>query len=283
MSHYYYKDGSHAYQVEKKNGKIDKPNIADARRLKLIPSVTTVLGILAAPELERWKINQVLDTAYGFISTWVKSLPNRLISTQELIQKIEPKACFSAKTMSNAFKKADKAREWGDCLHAYMESLCLNMQCGAEQKLGYSLIPQETKESIKRHFLTQIKEVVASEQPLACEESGIAGTPDLVCYLKDGRLCIYDFKNQWSKGKKEFGYYEKYWMQPAAYAKVVKADCLRILMVSRDEPGKVEMREISGQDMIDFQVMYKACVIMFNMRKKLRKHTYEEVEELDND
>src|SRR5512143_1596429 len=56
------KDGEPVYQVPNvsKPGEFRPTNLRDAKRLGLVPSVTTILSILAKPQLERWKQQQVL-------------------------------------------------------------------------------------------------------------------------------------------------------------------------------------------------------------------------------
>lgn len=58
-SHYYYPNGTPAYEIAKKSGVgMKKPNITDARELGLLPSVTTILKVLSKPALEQWKMEQ---------------------------------------------------------------------------------------------------------------------------------------------------------------------------------------------------------------------------------
>jgi len=60
-SHWYHVDGRPCYELPKKDGSGTKtPTLADARKLSLLPSVTTILKILAKPALERWKIEQAV-------------------------------------------------------------------------------------------------------------------------------------------------------------------------------------------------------------------------------
>jgi (2R)-ethylmalonyl-CoA mutase len=51
-SHWYSQDGSPAYRIIGKNGKERNTNVRDARELNLVPSVTTVLGLVAKPGLD---------------------------------------------------------------------------------------------------------------------------------------------------------------------------------------------------------------------------------------
>ena len=61
--HWYDKSGAPAYTVIGKNGKERNTTLRDAREHGLVPSVTTILRTAAAPQLEKWKRDQVLMAA----------------------------------------------------------------------------------------------------------------------------------------------------------------------------------------------------------------------------
>lgn len=63
--HWYKRDGTPAYTQPNKSkpGETRNTTIRDARKLDLVPSVTTVLNVAAKPGLEAWKRNQVLMSA----------------------------------------------------------------------------------------------------------------------------------------------------------------------------------------------------------------------------
>ena len=65
MGHWYTKDGTPMYTVPKADGSGDRDTtLRDARKLGLLPSVTTITKALAAPALEAWKTRQALEAAY---------------------------------------------------------------------------------------------------------------------------------------------------------------------------------------------------------------------------
>ncbi len=61
--HWYAADGSPAYRIIGKNGKERNTTVKDARERNLVPSVTTVLGLVAKPGLNTWLQQQVLLAA----------------------------------------------------------------------------------------------------------------------------------------------------------------------------------------------------------------------------
>ena len=61
--HWYDKDGNPQYTIIGANGKERDTTLRDARKLNLVPSVTTIMRIAAAPGLDLWKQQQVLKAA----------------------------------------------------------------------------------------------------------------------------------------------------------------------------------------------------------------------------
>ena len=57
--HWYDRNGTPAYSVIAKNGVPRPTTLRDARKLNLVPSVTTILNVAAKPALEAWKLNQI--------------------------------------------------------------------------------------------------------------------------------------------------------------------------------------------------------------------------------
>lgn len=56
--HWYDRGGRPAYEVAKVNGGMRATTLADARKLGLQPSVTTVLQVIDKPQLTAWKVRQ---------------------------------------------------------------------------------------------------------------------------------------------------------------------------------------------------------------------------------
>ena len=61
--HWYRKDGGPQYTVKAKDGSDRPTTLRDARKMDLVPSVTTILKIAAKPGLEAWKQEQMLLAA----------------------------------------------------------------------------------------------------------------------------------------------------------------------------------------------------------------------------
>ena len=84
-SHYYNRDGTPAYEqpCKSKPGTMRPTTLADARKLDLVPSVTTVLDIVYEYGLENWKKNQIVEAAWEFQSdnipkdVWLSKVLNK--------------------------------------------------------------------------------------------------------------------------------------------------------------------------------------------------------------
>ena len=61
--HWYDKEGEPAYTIIGANGKERNTTLRDAKSLGLVPSVTTIIGMIGKPALENWKINQALEAS----------------------------------------------------------------------------------------------------------------------------------------------------------------------------------------------------------------------------
>ena len=62
-NHWYDKNGQPAYTVEAKDGTQRPTTLRDARKLGLVPSVTTILKVAAKPGLQAWMDKQLLMAA----------------------------------------------------------------------------------------------------------------------------------------------------------------------------------------------------------------------------
>jgi hypothetical protein len=61
--HWYTRKGEPAYTVKSRDGTNRPATLRDARKLGLVPSVTTIIKCAAAPALERWRRDQMMQAA----------------------------------------------------------------------------------------------------------------------------------------------------------------------------------------------------------------------------
>lgn len=105
--HWYTKDGRPAYEQPNasKPGQMRPTTLRDARKLDLVPSVTTILNIAAKPQLERWKLNQVMMAALTLPPIDGESLKD-----------------FESRIWEDANQQSNDARDKGTEIHGYIES-----------------------------------------------------------------------------------------------------------------------------------------------------------------
>jgi len=102
--HWYEPDGKSAYTITGKNG-VERPTtLRDARKLGLVPSVTTIIAAANAPALVEWKINQAILSA--------------LTATRG---EEETEDDFVSRIKSDAKEQAKKAAERGTLIHSWVQ------------------------------------------------------------------------------------------------------------------------------------------------------------------
>lgn len=101
---WYELDGTPRYTIVGANGKERPTTIRDARKLNLVPSVTTILRQAAAPGLERWKIGNAIMSALTLTRREGES-------DEDYIDRI----------VRDSNEQAAKARDKGTAIHGAIE------------------------------------------------------------------------------------------------------------------------------------------------------------------
>lgn len=191
-AHWYDTRGNAMHEVARADGDgMRATTLADARKLNLLPSVTTVLSILAKPELERWKLETMLESA---------------LTTPRL--EGEDLHAFATRIDAERERVTQLACDFGTRLHSLCEAYAADPACVVAEEL------QPYRPHIQSFFENNVSEVVASERSVV--GVGYAGRIDLLARNKDKRLTLFDFKTQkYRKGKAS--YWDTYLWQLAAY------------------------------------------------------------------
>ena len=209
--HWYTKDGEPMYTIVGANGVERNTTLRDARSLGLVPSVTTVIGLVAKPFLENWKIDQALKSAIYLEK-----------------EDDESDEDFFYRCKQDSKKVGVEAAEQGTKIHALIEKGFL----GKSKNKTYKVI---------KEFLD---ETFPDEEWLAedsfCAESGYGGKIDL--YSNSG--IFVDFKTKVNiKGKNPARLtYDDHGMQLSAYAQGCGFDSIinveRVsIFVDREDPA----------------------------------------------
>ena len=230
MAHWYQPDGTLIAQVPfkdvKRAGEMKDTTLRDARELRLLPSVTTVLQLLDKPQLSRWKQEQALEAVFSGLAH----------SKQEAIDHVD--------------KIGTDAADLGTAIH-YGVSCGLG---GVEPFYGSILVRQVVR-PIVEGFMNQWYPVSGlrcdkSEHTVVHSELGYAGTIDFLGWL-NGVPIIGDFKTrdftELDESRKSAFWYDEYPLQLAGYDLALEDPALArerwSFVISRQVPGLVAARK----------------------------------------
>lgn len=222
MTHFYL-DGKPYYTVIGANGKERPTNLRDARKVNAQIGVTSVIGVLDKPGLNRWSLNRLLEVVEKNI---------HLIGGSEDWQKI---------LLSISEGRNSEYSRQGKVIHDALENYFID-----------GTVSEDTKK-----FVLPTVELLESLYPNAIYESeksfshpdGFGGCIDLIIHTADGKILV-DFKSKNKSGLSKADCTDDHCMQLAAYALAeeyhsVQIDneptviaCMNIL-ISVTNPGEI--------------------------------------------
>ena len=191
--HWYARDGEPMYTIIGANGKERNTTLRDAKSLGLVPSVTTILGMVAKPALENWKLTQAIKASVD-------------LDRGEQ----EPFDSFAYRCKNEAKQIGLKAAKQGTKIHAQIEKGFL----GKAKTKPYKLIKAWLDENFPN------EDWIAEDS--FCAEQGYGGKIDLYC--KSG--IFVDFKTKDNLEGKDPAklVYDEHGMQLSAYAQGCQVD-----------------------------------------------------------
>jgi hypothetical protein len=214
-THWYAADGSPAYRIKGANGKERNTTVRDARSLGLVPSVTTVLGLVAKPGLSNWLQQQVLLAALTLPRIDGESEENWL-----------------QRVMTDSKSTGRDAMDRGTQMHGVLERFYRG------EKDEYPVYVDQVDASIRIHF--------GHDQTWEAERSfahgGFGGKVDLIA-----ENIVIDFKSKDTLDKVE-PYHEQI-MQLAAYRQGLGKPTARCANVYFTAAGDVKLIEHSEDDL----------------------------------
>lgn len=228
--HWYGRDGTPQYTVTAKNGNQRATTLADARKMNLVPSVTTIIKSAASPGLEAWKLNQMLLAALTLPR--IDGEPE-----EELVQRI----------VKDSKEHAKMAAERGSAVHTAIENMYSGVMYAeyAEHQAGVY------REIEAVYGITEFQ----PEKAFA-HELGFGGKVDLFT-SQDGGVVIDIKTKEFSDPAKVQGF-DEHMMQLAAYRMgldLPDARCANVF-VSVTVPGLVVVKEWSQEDLARGWLMF---------------------------
>jgi len=228
--HWYNQDGSPQYTVKAKDGSERATTLKDARKMDLVPSVTTILKTTAKPGLDVWKNEQLLLAAL--------TLPR---------QPNEPEKDFIRRIIHDSKETAKNAAEAGTRIHESIEAYFRG-----NHNVEHLELAKDFNIKIFNHFNTYPLQKWIPEASFS-HPLGFGGKIDLYTeaddYAKSG--IVIDIKTkEFDKDEKVEGY-DEHLLQLAAYRHGIGlpyARCANVF-VSRNNVGVMKIIEWSEEDL----------------------------------
>jgi len=222
MSHWYDKNGDPMYTIRGANGKIRATTLRDARKLNLVPSVTTVMSVEDKPGLLIWKQNQILkaciECPYDEETYEEDFWKRKIITESELIGK----------------KAADRGTEIHNALEHYYLTGEVN------EKESKFIVP------VIEFMTDRFPNVDWIPEGSFTSPYGFGGKVDMHSKGKEGQLpIVLDYKTKDTDNRKKMIAYDQHHMQTAAYAfgfEIQDAERFN-LFISTHIPGMFELTE----------------------------------------
>ncbi len=247
MSHWYNKAGEAVFEVPKVKGGMRKTTIADARKMGLYPSVTTVLGILDKPQLGDWKLEQMALAAFNSPANGS-----------------EPFEVYHQHLLTKAFEQVSDAADLGTAIHAALEAHFK----GQPIEAGMDTYVEPVARLIDREGIA----FTEHELRLVNAQIGYAGTTDAVI-SKAGQTGILDFKSRKTKPGIACTPWETEPLQIAAYGVAKFGHVPEIganVYISTTEKGRVEICWHSYEDLVEAWKTFQSCVQIWQYLKSYR-------------
>lgn len=209
--HWYSEKGESAHVIIGANGKERNTTVADARKLGLYPSVTSILSILDKPQLTSWKIEQAIMSSL--------TLPKEENETLET---------YARRVVKDSKESTTKAAEHGTKMHTEMENILLGRAVSRDETLAPYI------ETFKKWADANIEKTYWCEKGLV--GAGYAGRCDAYVKLRGIGDAIIDLKNRKVNPKYD-PFYDTDCAQLLAYraaSENPKCACVSVVLASND-------------------------------------------------
>ena len=225
--HWYDKEGNPFYTIERADGKgMRNTTLRDAKKLGLLPSVTTILGVAAKPGLQNWLQQQAILAAL--------TLPRN---------EGESESDYLDRVLTDSKAQGREAADRGTLIHGVLESFfdgmllesvpeyCRNAENALKASFGNRLWIPEKSGSHELGF--------AGKVDLHAKGDKVKGIPPVVV----------DFKTKETPLEKVVPY-EDHIMQIAAYRELLGlADARCAIMFVNGLTNEVKLCEIEEQEL----------------------------------
>lgn len=224
--HYYLRDGSPCYEQPTKAGGTRGINLRWDRHLGLVPSVTTVLQVLAKPQLEMWKVRQGILAALTLARN-----------------EGECDDDYLARVMADSKEQAKAAAEEGTRIHDAIEQSFI----GGKVTEQYVPHVNATRLLIAELF-PGVSDWIAEDS--FAHPSGYGGKVDLHS-PSTGIVIDYKGKDGDFSDKKKLAYDQHYQLSAYQYGLGLPTNVCANIFVSRTHPGCVAHHLWTPEELAD--------------------------------
>lgn len=224
-THFYTRAGEPAYTIIGANGKERPVTVRDARKLNLVPSVTTIIKCAAAPGLEMWKANQLMMAAL--------TLPRA---------EGELEADWLKRVSTDSREHARKAAERGTAIHAAIQGFFQH------ESPNPAYVPHIQGACEVLDEWSKLDHDCAFVEQSFSHPLGFGGKCDIAC---TSPYFIADFKTKEFDAGTDLKTWDEHAMQLAAYREGLQmpsAQCA-IVYVSVTTPGLCRLIEIPEEEL----------------------------------
>ena len=239
--HLYDIDGKPCYEVPYKDPSrgMRKATLADARKMGLVPSVTEIIKIKAAPGLENWKVQQGIMAAL--------TMPRDPNDTD---------ADFIRKINVDAKEKAKIAADKGTAIHKAIENAFLGRVMSPEYKNLAIWVRDEIRKKYSYENTWYVEESFS-------HQLGYGGKVD----LNAPRIkVVADIKTKEKFATKMA--YDEHVMQLAAYARGLGYDDALLVNIFVSWAGDIQIHEWSKEEAARGLRMFDLCLELWKEDKK---------------
>ena len=242
--HWYTQEGESAHVVIGKNGNERNTTVADARKMGLLPSVTSVLGIMDKPQLTSWKISCAIESALTLPKMDGESLDE-----------------YARRVVEDSKQQTKKAADHGTKMHEQAENILLGRSCSNDPEL------QPYIKTFKEWAEDNVEKTYWCEKALV--GAGYAGRCDGYVRLKGIGDAIIDLKNR-KVGAKGSPFYDQDAAQLWAYrtaSENPKAACVSIVLASND-PETLVIHRWDEEELHEAGIAFQAMLKVWAWSKK---------------
>lgn len=217
-AHWYTPGGEASHTIIGANGDPRPTTLRDARKLGLLPSVTSILNVLSKPGLEAWKQEQAILAAL--------TLPRNDGESSD---------DFARRVVLDMDVQVETAAKFGTAIHAAIDAVNLH---GRAARFGVDVGPWMEYYSAWRD--ASIVRFIASEEVVV--GAGYAGRYDLLAEHAEHGVVLVDYKTQKIKPGGKPNWYESWACQLAAYRAGArrKCHCLSLVIDSAKAAPPIE-------------------------------------------